>query len=666
MMSSSSEPPPPPPRVRRIDGPMLPHLRLSSPETTTANNSPASLVPILTPPTASAGNGEDQRYVLVPESRRIIVRGARRGTRVRDLVVPSRDDDDDDDGASSGGGGTIRSVALAWLPRVPSSSSSSSDDDDDSDGDGDGDDDDEVGGEVEGKEGEWVILAGCSGGIVHEWSASDLSSSSSSDDDGGASCLRPRRSFWLTRGSKTADLTHLASPSSESPPDDDARDDLPAAVVYGLIDEGVGDALVRFAVPPFVPARRGGAGGDGGPVPVPVPLAVARLASAREMRSGGDRAFGLLAAYRPATGGGGGGDGPSDAFVVVCARRSLVVYRDRRGDGGGDGGPPSPSCSSPSWKSRLVRLDESAAGGRGGPLTCAAISPGAVDLALGREGGHVDVLHDLFGNASRYLDLRAARKRGGGDGDGYGGGRHPGAATVRRTLHWHSHPVRALAYATSSSGGGPGPATLLSGGEESVLVTWQLDRNFHRPSNFVSRVGRGGIASILTCGRGSGAGGGDGGGVIVFCSDDTVQRFDGVTYEREWSEQGLASMELHGGEEGEGVIAGGTDVAEDGVRRLAGRRGPIVMVRDPITNYPMLTNLPGAPGMVHWYDPTSASVVGTLEVRSNMRPNPNSIAASAFLFSSLERGSHSCAFCPDGLSLSYCTHSSTGAVVCSR
>ena len=268
MMSSSSEPPPPPPpppRVRRIDGPMLPHLHLSSPETTTTanNNSLASLVPILTPPTASAGNnGEDQRYVLVPESRRIIVRGARRGTRVRDLVAPSRDDDGDD-GASSGGGGTIRSVALAWLPRVPSLSSSSSDDDD-SDGDGDGDDDDEVGGEVEGKEGEWVILAGCSGGIVHEWSASDLSSSSSSDDDGGASCLRPRRSFRLTRGSKTADLTHLASPSSsESPPDDDAHDDLPAAVVYGLIDEGGGDALVRFAVPPFVPARRGGAGGDG-------------------------------------------------------------------------------------------------------------------------------------------------------------------------------------------------------------------------------------------------------------------------------------------------------------------------------------------------------------------------------------------------------------------
>jgi hypothetical protein len=663
MMSSPSEPPPPPPpRVRRIDGPMLPHLYLSPPETSTANNSLASLVPILTPPMANAGNGEDQRYVLVPESRRIIVRGARRGTRVRDLVVPSCGyDDDDDDGASSGGlrgGGTIRSVALAWLPRVPSSSSSS---DDDSDGDGNDDDDEVGGGEVEGKEGEWVILAGCSGGIVHEWSASDMSSSSSSsDDDGGASCLRPRRSFRLTRGSKTADLTHLASPSSESPPDCET-DDLPAAVVYGLIDEGGGDALVRFAVPPFVPrARRGGAGGDGGLVPVSVPLAVARLASAKEMRSGGDRAFGLLAAYRPATG--GGGDGPSDAFVVVCARRSLVVYRDRREDGGEDGGPPS------SWKSRLVRLDESAAGEGGGPLTCAAISPGAADLALGREGGHVDVLHDLFGNASRYLDGRAARKRGdGGDGDGDGGGRrHPGAATVRRTLHWHSHPVRALAYATSSSGGGPGPATLLSGGEESVLVTWQLDRNFHRPSNFVSRVGRGGIASILPCGGGSGAGGGDGGGVIVFCSDDTVQRFDGVTYEREWSEQGLASMELHGGEDGEGVIAGGTEVAEDGVRRLAGRRGPIVMVRDPITNYPMLTNLPGAPGMVHWYDPTSASVVGTLEVRSNMRPNPNSIAASAFLFSSLEIGAHSCAFCPDGLSLSYCTHSSTGAVVCSR
>ena len=83
-------------------------------------------------------------------------------------------------------------------------------------------------------------------------------------------------------------------------------------------------------------------------------------------------------------------------------------------------------------------------------------------------------------------------------------------------------------------------------------MTCQLDHNFHSLPNFVSRVGRGGILSILPCGGGSGTEGGDGGGVIVFWLDDTVQCFNCITYEWEWSEQGLASMELHEGEGGGG------------------------------------------------------------------------------------------------------------------
>ena len=50
------------------------------------------------------------------------------------------------------------------------------------------------------------------------------------------------------------------------------------------------------------------------------------------------------------------------------------------------------------------------------------------------------------------------------------------------------------------------------------------------------------------------------------------------------------------------------------ITRCLPKRGPIIMVKDPITSYPMLTNLPGSPGMVHWYDTKSSSVVGTLEV----------------------------------------------------
>ena len=122
-----------------------------------------SLVPILTPPIV-----DDCRYVLVPKSRRIVVRGAQRGTRVPDLVVAPDDDDNDhdsdhDDASSRDGrrgrGGPILSVALAWLPRVVATGCRRRDVTDDSDDD---DDDDEGGG------GEWIILAGCAEGIVRE------------------------------------------------------------------------------------------------------------------------------------------------------------------------------------------------------------------------------------------------------------------------------------------------------------------------------------------------------------------------------------------------------------------------------------------------------------------------------------------------------------------
>jgi hypothetical protein len=99
------------------------------------------------------------------------------------------------------------------------------------------------------------------------------------------------------------------------------------------------------------------------------------------------------------------------------------------------------------------------------------------------------------------------------------------------------------------------------------------------------------------------------GGILVFCLDDTIQRFAaGPSYERQWSVQGLASTELY-------VDEGGVreEVGNGCIQQVA-MKGPIIIVKDPTTNYPMLTKLPGAPGMVHWYDPRSASVIGTLKV----------------------------------------------------
>ncbi|EJK46269.1 hypothetical protein THAOC_35071, partial [Thalassiosira oceanica] len=126
-----------------------------------------------------------------------------------------------------------------------------------------------------------------------------------------------------------------------------------------------------------------------------------------------------------------------------------------------------------------------------------------------------------------------------------------------------------------------------------------------RPSNVAARAeppqavglrrprGTGGIVRLIPCP--------DTGRIFVFCADNSVQCYDSTSSERSWCVQGVASMALH--EEG----------TDDGKPKGLDR-GPVVVVRDPITNYPMMTNLPGAPGMVHWYDPKSSSVVGTLEV----------------------------------------------------
>lgn len=591
----------------------------------------ASLVPILTPPIVNGATGTNHssidenddghcQYILVPESRRIVVRSANCGRKVCDLVVTANDNDSNINVDDGQGGHNIHTVTLAWLP----SCNREREDDPDSDDYEDDDEDEFDNNGVVGEKGEWIILAGCVGGIVHEWSVNDLSST----------LTLPRRSFQLTTDdaitdatmrSQVSDLIHLVSPSSSD--GNSIMEDTPS-ILYGLIDDVTSPSswMVRFVIPPFVRLRSAekNQGSNKSSNSSIFPLSVKNLASVSEGGSeegtsyvcsdvrmkAGDYVFGMFVAYRLRSSksthddsnytvedinGTTVGDCHRDTFVVMCTSRSIIVYRDTIPTSSGcedyDNGASSSTTLLSKSPPQFVHLNESTTGG--GRLISAAISPGTNDMALGRISGQIDILHDVFEYVSDRLDGR-----------NQGGSRYAGGI-VRRTLHWHSNPVRALTYAKAGRDGIVDnniiiPATILSGGEESVLVAWELEQNYHRPSNFVSRVGRGGIVSILRCRHT--------GGIIVFCSDDTIQRFAGTSYERQWSVQGLASTELCVEEGGarEGVV--------NGRSRHGAMKSPIIIVKDPITKFPMLTNLPGAPGMVHWYDPRSASVIGTLEV----------------------------------------------------
>ena len=592
---------------RHLDGPALPHLGhfpLGRGGSANADAARLALAPVLTPPVGGAADWDaGQQYLIVPNERRIVVRSAQHGGRVCELT-PSRD----------GGDGeredvTVRTVSLAWLAPP---------EDGTADGEGDGDSDG-------GGGGEHVVLAGYSDGTLREWAVSDVASPRS----GGTGGLAPRRTFRLRCGTmRDADLAHLSSPAGADA--SAVMSPRGGAIVYAWIRGVVGkrttaSCLGRLTVPAF------SGDGPGGPIG----LEVDRLATRETVSSKtppGERAerervhvclrkhddvVHLVASHRqPRRDGGGilerynledGGAPRGEVHVVMVASHGLVFYIDSLD---GDGKHRGKGTCRLVHYSKILKTSQHYSTEHSA-FSAASVSPGTEDLALGRANGHIELLVGVFENNRSYLDGLSA----GGDAPA-----HPEEVTVRRTMHWHAHPVRTLAYVPSSGGGrgaprGASPLTLVSGGEESVLVTWQLDRNHHRPSDFVARVGRGGIVRLIPCP--------DTDRTFVFCADNSVQCYDSTSSERSWNVRGIASMALYEEEADVGRGAGN-------------RRGPVVVVRDPITNYPMMTNLPGAPGMVHWYDPKSSSVVGTLEV-SGVRsfflshlPTPNRPLTRAF------------------------------------
>ena len=605
-------------QVRHVDGPMLPHLNhfssTSSQTDANDNNIPpratTSLVPILTPPISSSSSNEDdsQQYIIVPNTKRIVVRSAHHGKRVCHLLVPF-DATDDGDNYTTTNNNNIRAVALTWSPRKEPN-------------EGEGGQDDSS------NEGDWIILAGCSNAIIQEWAIVDiLLSDGTSDNNNSMQQGRggPRRSFQLScETMKDLDLIHLTSISSQD--DNTSSKHLSSdggAVLYGLVEGTDNESnerstwLVRCEIPPFVPPPEDGEG-QYKLVDLPVKaLAPVKTVSSKAFNDETsqnkhiclkrkDVIFGLLAAYRPSLTVGGNDrmiymkddqhmvTGPGDVFVVMCSSHGLAIYRDsiRQHSQPQDENVVVDASHSlvhftKSMKSssQYYSKDQSA-------FSSVAISPGTKDLAVGRANGHIEILDNVFENVAKYLN-QLGRKNAPEESL-----QHPENVTVHRTMHWHAHPVRALAFMSAYGRrhkGDTNATSLLSGGEESVVVTWQLDRNYHRPSNFIARVGQGGIVYMLHCQYS--------GRIIVFCSDNSIQCYNGSNYERNWAEQCLASMALHEEEDVKQQQEGGRP-----------KRGPIIMAKDPITGFPMLTNLPGSPGMVHWYDPKSKSVVGTLEV----------------------------------------------------
>jgi len=499
--------------VHHIDGPMLGHLnhfttkKKSSSTSTKSNNNitnrlpvaTTSLVPILTPPISSIYqqhssddsdnviNVEDlnnkNQYLIVPNEQRINVRSAHSGKSITQLTIPSSTSDATTDNTSSTDTNnvTIRAVTLTWLPIIKDTDNDDTDNDDEM----------STSSTSDNNTGEWVILAGCNNGMIYEWSVSDPSSTSYSEKEGG----EPRRSFQLTSSSNEKEgleLIHLTSPAN--PADEVTSKYLSLgndgkAVLYGLVViKGENRTeLMKCEISPYNNKDTTTKQDIELQTLSTVITSSSKLYNEQVIQNKHiclkkkDEIFGLLAVYRPTSSNGMNNNNDleymldnttdtklsGDVFVVMCSSNGIIIYRDY--DSNNENDNNDDLSTKLVHFTKLVKLPHYTKEQL--YLSSISISPNVKDIVIGRINGHIDLLDNVFENVINYLNNHHKKEVV----------EHPELITVRRTMHWHAHPVRSLAFVTaqgrqfnnkSTTGDFANPMSLLSGGEESVLVTW--------------------------------------------------------------------------------------------------------------------------------------------------------------------------------------------------
>ncbi|POM65988.1 WD40 repeat-like protein [Phytophthora palmivora] len=177
-------------------------------------------------------------------------------------------------------------------------------------------------------------------------------------------------------------------------------------------------------------------------------------------------------------------------------------------------------------------------------VTCVAVSPTQREFSIG----------DSIGQIYRYHQL----------------GQNGESAASAAKMHWHSHAVHSIQYSSDGQ-------FLLSGGEECVLVSWQLETGRRA---YLPRL----PASVEVIAPRQ-----DGGVYVVGLADNVLFQYNPVTREQEWEARGLAR-------------AGNSAVNSLPTRQL---------VVDPLSKSLVLNGSSGA-GVLQFYEPFADRVLQTL------------------------------------------------------
>jgi hypothetical protein len=250
-------------------------------------------------------------------------------------------------------------------------------------------------------------------------------------------------------------------------------------------------------------------------------------------------------------------DGKRDDFICICHRKGLIIYSNEAGD--------------------FVCVPKT----QNMASICAfAMSPNGKDLALGYTNGKIDILVSILSQTAVYLKKKKDENV-----------KHPSETLVSRTIHWHALPVKTLSYIGQP--GSRATPSLLSGGEEAVLVTWSIDRGLNRPTHTLPRITKGCISHIATSIYS------DSLDIVIRSMDDSLQLIQGYNHAVRWKVQGLGCS---------------LNECVESVKSSSLYTNPVALHIDPRTQTPILTSMQGAPGLAHWFDPKTGHVVGELEI----------------------------------------------------
>lgn len=140
-------------------------------------------------------------------------------------------------------------------------------------------------------------------------------------------------------------------------------------------------------------------------------------------------------------------------------------------------------------------------------------------VVLGQSNGFLRILYNLLPLCLQYTTMAAESSSATSKRSPH----HPSQTVRLQKVHWHAHPVACLdSFGTN----------LYSGGEESVLVSWDLKAGHDKPHHALPRLAKGGLQCIVANHE----------SILLYCRDNSLMLIQAFSKIRKWKVQGVTSL----------------------------------------------------------------------------------------------------------------------------